>query len=111
MNDEVAHQGATDVAEFWVAHDKNGFDVVPQGFVQLGDVGFVVEIGAISESTQQEGGVHGFTKVYGKTFIGFNAHFGVVGEGDFYPFFSFFEIKKGGFFGIYANGDDDFIEH
>jgi hypothetical protein len=38
VDDEVAHQGATDVAEFWVTHDKNGFYVVPQGFVQLCDV-------------------------------------------------------------------------
>lgn len=38
VNDEVADQCAADVAQGWIAHDEDGFNFVPEGFVQLGDV-------------------------------------------------------------------------
>jgi len=107
--DDLAYEAAAGEGILIAGHYEDGFDAT-DGAVGECQLELVSEIGDVADAAEDDGGVDGSDEVHGEAFV-----FGSVSAGDIGQEMpdhvqAVVEGEEFAFFGVDADGDDDFVE-
>jgi polyphenol oxidase len=107
--DDLADQAAAGEGILVAGHDKDGFDTT-DGAIGQGELEFIAEVGDVADAAEDNGCLGAFDEIDGEAGKFFDANAGEIAQEGADHGDALGEGEELGFFGVDADGDDQFIE-
>ena len=108
---DVAHHARADSYQLAFGEEEHGLQLGMKSFVGMADHVLILEVGAASETTDNEPSAHFLAEVGGESVVALHDDVRIVGENGFAPFDAILQGEGATFLHVDAHGHIDEIKH